>query len=199
MSDKILGAAIYGAGWVAGEHARAYQKCERTRLVAVGSRKLESARACAQGAGAPDAFVSTDFDEILARPEVDIVSITTPPDLHADLVVRAARAGKHLCIEKPLALDWDSCLQMQKAVRESGVKTIVSFVLHWNPVARQHQKSDRKGRHRSADLYRSGLLARNAKVVPAIRVGGAQTAGRLVAFVRRMSRAGRVALVRWQR
>ena len=130
---NIMGAAIYGAGWVAGEHARAYQKCERTRLVAVGSRKLESARLCAQNAGAPDAFVSTDFDAILARPDVEIISICTPPDLHADLVIRAARAGKHLCIEKPLALDWDSCLRMQKAVRQSGVKTIVSFVLHWNP------------------------------------------------------------------
>ena len=39
MSDKILGAAIFGAGWVAGEHAKAYQACPRTRLVAVGSRK----------------------------------------------------------------------------------------------------------------------------------------------------------------
>ena len=50
---KVLGAAIFGAGWVAGEHARAYQKCERTRLVAVGSRKLESAKKCAEYAGAP--------------------------------------------------------------------------------------------------------------------------------------------------
>lgn len=133
MNQKILGAAIFGAGWVAGEHAKAYQKCERTRLVAVGSRKLESARACAVNAGASDALVTTDFEEILRHPEVDIVSICTPPDLHADLTIRAARAGKHLCIEKPLALDWDSCLQMQRAVRESGVKSMVSFVLHWNP------------------------------------------------------------------
>ncbi len=145
MSNQILGAAIYGAGWVAGEHARAYQKCERTRLVAVGSRKLESARACAENADAPDAFVSTDFDAILARPDVDIVSITTPPDSHPDLVMRAARAGKHLCIEKPLALDWDSCLQMQKAVQQAGVKSIVSFVLHWNPSMQSTKNLIEKG------------------------------------------------------
>src|SRR6476620_6436697 len=105
---KKLGAAIFGAGWVAGEHAKAYQKCARTRLVAVGSRKEESARKCAEAAGAPDAFVTTDFDALLARKDVDVISITTPPDLHADLVVKAAKAGKHLCIEKPLALDWES-------------------------------------------------------------------------------------------
>lgn len=133
MNQKTLGAAIFGAGWVAGEHAKAYGRCARTRLVAVGSRRLESARACAANAGASDALVTTDFDELLADPAVDIVSICTPPDLHADLTIRAARAGKHLCIEKPLALDWDSCLAMQSAVRKSGVKTVVSFVLHWNP------------------------------------------------------------------
>jgi len=135
MSDqgKVLGAAIFGAGWVAGEHARAYEACARTRLVAVGSRRLESARHCAEYASAPDAFVTTDFDALLKHPDVDLISITTPPDLHPDLTIRAARAGKHVCIEKPIALDWNSCLAMQKAVRESGVKTIVSFCLHWNP------------------------------------------------------------------
>src|SRR5207247_9882720 len=88
---------------------------------------------CAEYAGAADAFTTTNFDALLARPDVDIVSITTPPDSHADLTLRAARAGKQLCIEKPLALDWKSCLDMQKAVRQCGVKTVVSFCLHWNP------------------------------------------------------------------
>ena len=46
--NKVLGVAIFGAGWVAGEHARAYEACARTRLVAVGSRKLDSAKKCAQ-------------------------------------------------------------------------------------------------------------------------------------------------------
>lgn len=133
MRDGKLGAAIFGAGWVAGEHARAYQKCDRTRLVAVGSRKVESAKKCAEYAAAPDAFTTTDFDALLAHPEVDLVSITTPPDLHADLTIRAAKAGKHVCIEKPIALDWESCLEMQKAVKAAGVKTVVSFCLHWNP------------------------------------------------------------------
>jgi predicted dehydrogenase len=74
-----------------------------------------------------------DFDALLARPDVEVVSITTPPDLHADLTIRAARAGKHVCIEKQIALDWKSCLAMQKAVRDAKVKSIVSFCLHWNP------------------------------------------------------------------
>lgn len=132
-NDKVLGAAIFGAGWVAGQHARAYQNCPRTRLVAVGSRREASARALATECGADAALITTDFEEILARDEVDVISITTPPENHPELAIRAARAGKHLCIEKPLALDWPSCLEVQHAVRENGVKSLVSFVLHWNP------------------------------------------------------------------
>src|SRR6266576_3817843 len=132
-NKKVLGAAIFGAGWVAGEHAKAYQACARTRVVAVGSRKLESARKCAESVGATDAQVTTDYEAILRNPEVDVISITTPPDLHPELTIRAARAGKHVCIEKPIALDWKSCLEMQKEVKKAGVKTVVSFVLHWNP------------------------------------------------------------------
>jgi predicted dehydrogenase len=133
MKNGKLGAAIFGAGWVAGEHARAYQKCERAEIVAVGSRKLESAKKCAEYAGAPDAFVTTDFDALLKNPAVDLISITTPPDIHADLAVRAAKAGKHVCIEKPLALDWKSCVAMEKAIKAAGVKSITSFCLRWNP------------------------------------------------------------------
>jgi predicted dehydrogenase len=133
MSDQVLGAAIFGAGWVAGEHARAYEASPRTRLVAVGSRNESSARRCADYAGVADAYITTDFEELLRHPEVDLISITTPPDLHPELAIRAARAGKHLCIEKPIALDWESCRRMEEAVRETGVKSIVSFVLHWNP------------------------------------------------------------------
>ena len=200
MSDegngKVLGAAIFGAGWVAGEHARAYQKCERTRLVAVGSRKAESARKCAEYAGAADAFITTDFDALLKRPDVDLVSITTPPDLHPELTIRAARAGKHVCIEKPVALDWKSCLEMQKAVKQAGVKTIVSFCLHWNPSLVNTRSADRPGRDRQAVLRRGGLLARDEEVVPAVSLVGEKAAGRLVAAVGGVPRGGRDALVR---
>jgi predicted dehydrogenase len=131
--ENALGAAIFGAGWVAGEHARAYQQCPRTRLVAVGSRKEASARRCAEYGGVPDAFITTDYEALLQHPDVDVISVTTPPDLHPELTMRAARAGKHVCIEKPIALEWQDCLAMQTAVAEAGVKTVVSFCLHWNP------------------------------------------------------------------
>jgi predicted dehydrogenase len=133
LNNTVLGAAIFGAGWVAGEHAKAYNQCARTRLVAVGSRREESARSLALKSANPDAFVTTDFESLLSHPEVDVVSITTPPESHVDLTIRAAQAGKHVVIEKPIALDWQSTMKMQHAVNAAGIKSIVSFVLHWNP------------------------------------------------------------------
>jgi predicted dehydrogenase len=64
---------------------------------------------------------------------VDIVSIATPNHLHADEAVAAARAGKHFVLEKPTGLDVPELVRIRDTVRESGVRTIVSFELRYNP------------------------------------------------------------------
>lgn len=133
MSDRTLGAAIFGAGWVSTEHIRAYQKNPHCEVVAVGSRKKESAQEKAELGGAPGAAIYTDYEALLADERVDVVSITTPSHLHSEEVVQAAQAGKHMVIEKAVGLDLDELKQMRDAVREAGVKTVVSFVLRWNP------------------------------------------------------------------
>jgi predicted dehydrogenase len=67
---------------------------------------------------------------------VDIVSITTPNHLHAAQAVAAAGAGKHFVLEKPTALDTRGLAAIRDAVRKAGVRTIVSFELHYNPYLR---------------------------------------------------------------
>jgi predicted dehydrogenase len=64
---------------------------------------------------------------MLADPEIHIVSICSYPNEHASQAIQAASAGKHLIIEKPLALNWEDCLSVQDAVRKAGVKTCVCF------------------------------------------------------------------------
>jgi len=70
---------------------------------------------------------------VLAARDVDIVSITTPNHLHADQAVAAAKAGKHIVLEKPTGLDAAELVRIRDAVRSAGVRTIVSFELHYNP------------------------------------------------------------------
>jgi predicted dehydrogenase len=64
---------------------------------------------------------------MLNAPDLDVVSICSYPQQHATQAIAAARAKKHLIIEKPLALNWQDCLAVERAVRESGVKTCVCF------------------------------------------------------------------------
>ncbi len=134
MSDGQLGVLIHGAGWVSGEHIKAFQGNPFTRVVAISSRRMESVERRAAEAGLEDVGMYTDLDRALDHEGVDIVSICTPQHLHAENTIQAARAGKHLVIEKPIANTVDEMRAMQEAVRSAGVKTVVSFVLRWNPL-----------------------------------------------------------------
>ncbi|MFV1995758.1 MAG: Gfo/Idh/MocA family protein, partial [Verrucomicrobiales bacterium] len=78
--------------------------------------------------------VYDDFQEALKHPGIDIVSICTPQHVHCGNVIEAAQAGKHMIIEKPVAISLDELRRMREAVRRAGVLTVVSFVLRWNPL-----------------------------------------------------------------
>lgn len=133
MSERKLGAAIFGAGWVSTEHIRAYQANPNVEVVAVGSRKESSAREKAELSGVPEAAIYADLAQLLADERVDVLSITSPSNVHAEQVIAAAEAGKHMIIEKAVANNLDDLKAMRDAVRKAGVKTVVSFVLRWNP------------------------------------------------------------------
>lgn len=130
---ETIGVAVHGAGWVSGEHIKAYQQNPHTRVVAVSSRKRESAETKAAEAGLKDVKIYTDYSALLRDPDVQAVSLCTPPNLHPQETIAAAEAGKHILIEKAVANDIQSLRAMDAAVQKAGVKTVVSFVLHWNP------------------------------------------------------------------
>ena len=134
MTEKKLGVLIHGAGWVAGEHIKAFAANPHTEVVAISSRKLSSCEGKAKEAGLEGVAFYTDFDEALTHEGVDIVAICTPQHLHAENTIAAAAAGKHLVIEKPIANSPAEMRAMLDAVKKAGVKTVVSFVLRWNPL-----------------------------------------------------------------
>src|SRR5262245_28310086 len=122
--DGKLGVAICGAGWCASQHISAFQRNPHTTITWICGRDLERTRAAAAKAGvaSTDARISTNYDEVLAAQNVDIVSITTPNHLHADQAVAAARAGKHMVLEKPTGLDAPELIRIRDAVRNAGVR-----------------------------------------------------------------------------
>ena len=132
---KKFGVMIVGTGWVSGEHIRAFEMNEHAEVRAIVSRSYEKGRAKADEYNLGDRCkVYTDYDEALKDPNVDIVVICTPNDMHCEQTIKAAQAHKHILLEKPVALTWEDTLRMDKAVREAGVKTLVGYVLHYNPL-----------------------------------------------------------------
>lgn len=129
-----LGVLVHGAGWVSGEHIKAFQRNPHTRVVAISSRRLETVERRAREAGLEGIGMYTDLDRALEQDGIDIVCVCTPQHLHAENTIVAARAGKHVVIEKPIANSLEELRAMREAVRRAGVRTVVSFVLRWNPL-----------------------------------------------------------------
>lgn len=124
---------IIGAGWVAGEHIRAYINNPETEIAAICVRRPETAQAHMDACGIT-AAIYTDVVKMLREAKLDIVSICTPPSMHPEHAVAAAEAGCHLVIEKPVALSPEGLRRIERAVNEAKVRTVVSFVLRWNPL-----------------------------------------------------------------
>lgn len=101
MSDPVR-IAVIGTGGIAEAHLYAYSKAvDRARVVAVVDIAEERARRAAAQFGVLD--LATDYRDVLARDDVDAVSICTPPALHVEISVAALRAGKHVLCEKPVS------------------------------------------------------------------------------------------------
>lgn len=134
MTKRRLGVLIQGAGWVSGEHIKAFKNNPNTEVVAISSRRMESCQQRAKDAGLENVAFYTDYEKALAHEGVDIVSVCTPQQHHAANTIAAAEAGKHIVIEKAIANSLEELNAMRAAVNKAGVKTVVSFVLRWNPL-----------------------------------------------------------------
>jgi predicted dehydrogenase len=130
MTDRPLGFAILGAGMVSRYHAQAIAATPGARLVAVSRSDKERAAAAAQELGVP---CETSDEALLARGDVDAVCIATPSGLHAEQAIAAARAGKHVLVEKPMALDLADADAMIAACHRAGVLLGVALQRRTDP------------------------------------------------------------------
>ncbi len=123
-----LGAALIGCGRMGRSLAEAFVATGRGRIVAAVDPRAEAAE---EVAGKYGAAALSSLDEALERDEVEAVIIATPNALHAPQAVQAARAGRHVFVEKPMALNAQQCREMIEAARGAGVKLMVGQVLRY--------------------------------------------------------------------
>lgn len=125
------GFALIGAGLFGQRHAQAYQRHPLVEFKYVCDLDEARAKSVAEAYGA--AAYTTDFNEIMADPDVIAVSVATPDPAHRDAVVAAAKAGKHILVEKPLATTVEDAEAMIAAANGAGVKLMVDFHNRANP------------------------------------------------------------------
>lgn len=123
---KKFNVGIIGYGWVATAHIPAINDTTQGTVSAVCSSRPQDAAALSAKYGSPISTY-TSLDEMLEDPSVNVVSICSFPQDHANQAVKAAKAGKHLIIEKPLALSWEDCQRIEKAVHDAGVQACICF------------------------------------------------------------------------
>ncbi len=127
---KRLGAAVIGCGMYGEVHARTYASDPRVDLAAVWSRSKARAQVAAAKYGARPAAT---WDEIAADDDVQIASIATPDFAHVEPALAMLRAGKHVLLEKPMAMTSLECERIVAAARATGAILMVNFHNRWHP------------------------------------------------------------------
>lgn len=156
--ERKLGAVLMGLGkYSRGELAPAFQHAQLCRFAGVITGDPAKGAAWAREFGFPERNVwgYDQVGQLAGHPDVDIIYVVTPNGLHAEHTVAAARAGKHVICEKPLASTAAECDRMLAACARAGVRLSVGYRLQFDPY--------------HADLER---LARGAELGPLPRLSG---------------------------
>ena len=126
-----LGIAIAGTGFGQKIHLPAFQIHHRTQPVAIYHRDAATATAIAADHGIPHGF--DRFEDVIAHPDVQGVSISTPPFLHFEMAAAALKAGKHILLEKPVTLTVNEAEQLQAIADQTGAIAAVDFEFRYVP------------------------------------------------------------------
>ena len=126
-----IGVGIIGSGFVADIHAESFRQVPNARVVGVASPSEERVARFSERHGI--ARWHTDYRALLEQPEVDVVTLCLPNDLHCQATVDAAAAGKHVICEKPLCTTLEEADRMIAACRDAGVKLMYAEELCFTP------------------------------------------------------------------
>ncbi|MEM2087193.1 MAG: Gfo/Idh/MocA family oxidoreductase [Thermoproteota archaeon] len=126
----LIRVGVIGCGFMGRYHARVYSELPGVRLVATADVVEKNARVAAREFGAEKWY--TDYNDLLARPDIDAVSIAVPDHLHREPTIAAARAGKAVLLEKPIATTLRDADAIVNAVRKAGITFLVGHIVRFD-------------------------------------------------------------------
>jgi glucose-fructose oxidoreductase len=134
--QKKLGIALVGLGYYStGILMPALEKTEHVKLVGLVTGTPEKAKKYGEKYNIPkeNIYNYQNFDEIAKNPSIDVIYIVLPNSMHKEFVIRAAKAGKQVICEKPMALNAAECREMIAACQKAGVSLSIGYRLHYDP------------------------------------------------------------------
>ncbi|HEX5248853.1 MAG TPA: Gfo/Idh/MocA family oxidoreductase, partial [Gaiellales bacterium] len=132
---RDVGIGLIGSGFIAEAHFEGFSHVPAAAVRGVASPTPGNAARFAAKRGIPRHH--TDYRALIEQPDVDVVCIGAPNDLHRDICVAAASAGKHVICEKPLATTRDDAAMLADLARRSAAVTAVPFVYRYYPTVRE--------------------------------------------------------------
>jgi predicted dehydrogenase len=129
-SKKHFRVAVIGAGAIAQDHLASFKQHPSATVVAIAEVSRKRGRETAERFGIQD--VVTDYRELLARDDIDVVSIALPNYLHASVALDALKAGKHVMLDKPMATNARDAAKLVVQAKKQGVLFMVGQNLRFN-------------------------------------------------------------------
>lgn len=120
MKDGKIGYGIVGCGVIGPWHAKSLQHCPDAELIAVCDIDEEKGKKFAEEHGGVD--FHADYHALVARDDIDVISVCTPSGIHGEVAIAAAKAGVHILCEKPIEIQLDKIDAMIQAAKDNGVK-----------------------------------------------------------------------------
>lgn len=140
-----VGIGIIGTGFARKTQIPAFIEIEAAEIVSIASGHLENAESAAADFGIR--HFTTDWRDTVDRDDVDLVCITTPPDTHFEMTMRAIENGKHVLCEKPMAMNAAEAEEMTRSANEKGVLALIDHELRFV-----------NGRRKAHQLLRTGKI-----------------------------------------
>lgn len=144
---EIIRIGIIGAGFAQTTQIPGFQNCEGARIVAIASARREHAAEVAREFDIP--HVEGDWHSLVAREDIDLVSIVTPVVTHCEMTLAALDAGKSVLCEKPMAMNADEARRMTERARSAGVLALIDHELRFLP-----------GRMKMRELIHQGAIGK---------------------------------------
>ena len=162
--DKVR-IGIIGCGGIAnGKHMPSLKKLADVEMVAFCDIIVERAEKAAKEYGVEGAKVYTDYHELIARDDIDVVHVLTPNREHSQITVDALNAGKHVMCEKPMAINSAEAKRMLDAAKATGKKLTIGYQSRFRPDSMYLKKACEAGE--LGDIYYARAQAVRRRAVP---------------------------------